>query len=222
MSTPTTINAIAMPVLSDAPTIEGYHTAFNAIDTRLVPRFATVSAMNTAITAPSAGQMAYAADSDELYRYSGITNSWLSAAPRTKIKATTQIVQNNTYVADDALFISLESNSAYEVHMSVPMQSNTTPQYKWKFTIPVGATGYYRAGQWGIGAGSFINSQMKEWSTTGDSAVATNGTLQYMMFDGQIYTTTAGTLQYLWAQFVTNVSNTSTFFNATITTTKIR
>jgi len=221
MPTPTAINAISKPVLGDPPDIEGLGPAFDTIDGLLVSRFATVSAMNAAILAPVPGQLAYAADTGELYVRG--TASWLSAVPRVKIKSTTEIVQNNVYLSDAALFNSLEANSGYKVVFSVPFQSNTTPGFKWKFTVPTGAAGYYRAERWKQGSGALVSSQMKSWDTTGDSAEPTDGTLQYMIFEGEIYTAaTAGNIQFLWAQFITNVSDTSVFFNATISTLKIK
>jgi hypothetical protein len=69
----TTINGLPYPTNSDAPTGPAQMQALaNAVDTRIVPRFSTISARNAAITAPVDGQMCSVNGFPMFYR----TGSW--------------------------------------------------------------------------------------------------------------------------------------------------
>lgn len=60
MSDVTAINAIPWPELTDEPNIEtAVKPLADHIDTRIVPRFATTTARNTAVPSPIEGQIAY-------------------------------------------------------------------------------------------------------------------------------------------------------------------
>jgi hypothetical protein len=211
-----------MPTLSDSPNIEGSQSAFQAIDSLVTARFATTAARNAAITAPVAGQMAYCTDTNELYMYSSVTSSWVGARPRTKYKTVTQIVNNSvTLVADDTLFVTLEGSSVYSLRFVVPMQAATAAGFKWQFTIPASSAGFYFPGirQQLTTAATFYLTRV--WNDV-PAVIGTDGTEEFLIFEGDIATVTAGTIQLLWAQNAANVSNTSVFAGATVTAFKFK
>lgn len=220
--TPTTITAIPMPTLTDSPNVEGLQPAFQAIDSLLVARFATVAARNAAITAPVAGQMAYCTDTLELYMYSSVTSSWVGARPRTKVKTVTQVINNTaTLQADDTLFVTLEGSSMYTLRFMVPMQAAVAAGFKWQFTIPASAAGFYFPGirQQLTTPATFYLTRL--WNDV-PAVIATDNTEEFLIFEGDITTVTAGTIQLLWAQNTANVSNTSLFVGATVTSFKFK
>lgn len=113
MSDTTAVNALPMPQLSDRANIEtAVRPLAQAIDTRLVARFSTLAARNTAITAPVPGQMCWVTETTELYLHNGTT--WISALPRTKRLVTPETRISNSY-APLTLTLDVEPFSAYHM-----------------------------------------------------------------------------------------------------------
>lgn len=230
MPVPTAINGISKPVLGDAPNIEtATHPAFDAIDNLVVPRFTTVAALNAAITAPIQGQLAYVTETDELYRRG--TASWLSASPRTKYKATRQVINNmGTYVSDTDLLFAIEPNSKYACKFKIDLQSNSNAAWEWYFFVPPGTSGFWRSEAWRqITQPAMYNTQMKAWdhiNSPGDlgpfSAISTSGNFDQLIVEGEINVgATGGFCLLLWKQFTPQVSNTSVFEGSFVTSLKI-
>lgn len=138
MSDTTTVNALPMPQLADRANIEtAVRPLAQAIDTRLVARFGTLAARNTAITAPVPGQMCWVTETTELYVHNGAV--WISATARTKRLASPETRTSTTYTPS-SLTLDVEPFSAYRVRFwSVWTSSTDSPGVKVKWFCPVGA-----------------------------------------------------------------------------------
>lgn len=78
----TSINALPYPDPDDAPNGPSQIGALAAaVDTRLVPRFATATARNTAIPTPSNGQLAWTTGDKRLWGHDGSGWVYLGGAP---------------------------------------------------------------------------------------------------------------------------------------------
>lgn len=141
MATTTAINAIPIPELTDPPHINNSIAPLaNQIDTRMVARFSTVSARNTAIPTPTAGMMAWCTDMGELYLYNG--TAWVSARPRTVYKTVVEYRSGTTVFSNDnELFITIEPNSTYLMNFMFSYDgSSSSADIKFQWNASAGVT----------------------------------------------------------------------------------
>jgi hypothetical protein len=125
-------------------------------------------------------------------------------APLAGYKQSDEIVNGSaTFQDDDDLFVSLEANAVYKGQLHLLYNSGTTPDIKWQFTRPSGCTladwsflGFNTAGTFAYGFGG--------------EAIAAGGLGSKVTADawGLITTTSAGILQFQWAQNTSTGSNT--------------
>jgi hypothetical protein len=125
--------------------------------------------------------------------------------PKIAVKTGSQTVNNSaTFVNDSALFLAVDINTTYRCHLHLSYTSGTTPDFKYQFTKPTGAT---------LSAWSFLG-----YSTT--VTFAYGGTGETQSIGGNVTaipldawgilttSTTAGTFQLQWAQNTATASDT--------------
>jgi len=128
-------------------------------------------------------------------------------------KTADETVSNSTTLQnDDALFVAVAANCTYELRLYVIYDAGTTADYKWALTYPAGSTLNYTV---------VTHAADLTFTEPGASAVASGtavaaggnglGTPRGIHVLGNLVTsTTAGTLQYQWAQNGAVVENTLT------------
>lgn len=213
MATTTTINALPIPTLTpDAQNIEtATHPFLDALDSRLVSRFTSVSVRNTSITSPTEGQLAAVTETDELYKHSG--TAWLTAASRFKWKSHKVPLQaksqDTSYVHDDELFVPLEQLSTYYWQAYISYFSPAGAHLKMQWSIPPGASGRMHAQYIDANtATALILGSMDIVSVL--NGYSTNTQAYIFHLHGHLTTSgTAGDLQLTWGQ--TNSSAGQTF-----------
>lgn len=137
----TTINGFRTPLLADPALIEQAVGNFaDDIDKVVIPRFTTPTARDVAIPSPVFGQFAACSSTGELYYYTG--SGWAGARPRIILKTQNQnLTANTTLQNDQQLWCSVEANSIYRFWLSVAFSSPLAADFKYRFTLPTGATG---------------------------------------------------------------------------------
>lgn len=121
---------------------------------------------------------------------------------------------SSTLQNDDDFSFPVEANSAYLVEIDYLMTSGTTPDFKWAFTLPSGATG--RA-SYQVGA---------SWSTNNDVTFAANvdglsGERLYLIHVLIETAGAAGTAQWQWAQNTSDASDTTVGANSVLRYRKV-
>lgn len=129
-------------------------------------------------------------------------------APRYAYKTSDETVNNtSTLQSDDFLFLDVAASTKYEFELFIVYNSGTTPDLKIGWTLPTGATNLYGY--------QFYDGTV--WSAGGSTSVPTAGVALagfgadlMARFQGSIsISTTAGTMQVVWAQNTANASNTT-------------
>lgn len=119
------------------------------------------------------------------------------------------IISNATLQNDDALLLSMEASTTYQFKLWTIINTGATPDYKMGWSVPSGCTM-----KWSVQEGSaVVLAAALQGPFTEVSAVGINGIAadQIVIADGLVKTaTTAGNLQYQWAQNTLTASNTST------------
>ncbi len=120
------------------------------------------------------------------------------------VKTADQTVNNSaTAINDLHLLLKLKANKEYMFHQTYFLNSGTTPDFKYKFAIPSGATIQRNPSH--LASDDSIATQ----DGTTEKAFNATGGNDYNTIDGRITTgSTSGTLQFMWAQNVADVSDT--------------
>lgn len=218
----TPIAGLVYPALTDDPDIPAdIHTLASSVDTQVVPRYATTTARNAAITSPTEGQMCYCIDTKELYIYNG--SAWVGTMRRRVFGTADQTVTNSTTLVNSTwCALSVEANSRYiaEGEICVAQAGTTTGDLKIAWTAPTGWGGewnpfgpYLFVGIAGAGSAgdvsraNEINVEDNGWTTAVPIGAAT-GTALFVHVRGTF--TTAGTAGTLQMQFAQNVAAAAT------------
>lgn len=213
MSTTTAINSLQIPQLADAPDIElAIHPFANGVDTRVIPRFASPAARDTAIPAPTEGMMAWASSTAELYIY---TTTWISAKARQVFKTANQNVTNTTVMQDATqMLFPAEINSFYVIQGFLFMSATTFARdFKSDWTVPGGATGFHgghtidttgtHVGDMRAGAATDLTNPVS--GSAGDTADTINTVFLYLATGGN-----SGNIQLRFAQLSASAGTSTT------------
>lgn len=123
-------------------------------------------------------------------------------------KATTETVNNSTTLQnDDELLASLAANEIVFFEVRLRINSSPTPDIKFAFTVPTGAT---------LGWGEYSTGTSPEESTSGDPQVfTTSGSDEMLQLSGYVANgANTGNLQLQWAQQTANASDTNVYANS--------
>lgn len=209
MSTNTPIAGLPSPQLTDSPNIEtAVGGLASAVDSLLVPRYATTANRDAAITAPVFGSMAAVSGTGELYMYTG--TAWVSARARWKFKTVAEVVTGSATIQnDDDLVASVEASSSYQYRAILFATHSTTGDIKIAWTIPAGSTHArlcYGTTSDGSGSASAAYTAVSVTNRSRGSATENSYDLttshNVMIEEYGVLTTagTAGNLQLQWAQ----------------------
>lgn len=122
------------------------------------------------------------------------------------MKASTETVNNSaTLQNDDELLLAVAANTTYRFLARLLFTSPTTPDIKFGFTYPAGATATYTLHGIAPG-GSFAAFHQTE--TTISAQEGTGSASACTMIGTWTISSSAGTVQLQWAQNTANASNT--------------
>ena len=127
-------------------------------------------------------------------------------------KSADQIVNNSTTLVNDThLFFAVGANEVWWFSIFLRTKSGTTPDFKWAFTAPDGAT-ITSGACCGVG-GSPVNelSGLTGFNFSGTGANAVKDWWNIAIIAG-----TAGNIQFQWAQNTANASDTKVLANSCI------
>lgn len=223
MSGTTPINGLVTPELEDAPAdIEvAVGVPLNQLDVLLNPVFTSPAQRDAIITAPTEGMEAYCASTKEKYVYTG--TQWVGMRPRVKRKQSASYTQSSVVIPDSDISMSLEANSHYNIYVWILFLSSATADFRYKFTVPTGASGAYVLRQYEENQN--INTTpvgFRYWEDAAPNGMNVNTSiLNVAEMTGPLTTVDAGTFQFYWGQAVTEVFNTTLFFNSFIRVSKV-
>lgn len=211
MSIVTPINGFQLPTLGDNANIESaVQPLGQAVDSVVIPRFTTTAARDTAITAPTFGQMCAVSGTGELYYYNGV--AWAGVVERFVRKTADQTVTSNTTLQNDNHLIwAAEANSRYKVEYVLFGTSTTASgDFKCNWTLPAGGTRKTAMTALSEGATLNFDSCFMEWATSADHIGGMINGFCYYLIKGQIITSsTAGNVTFRWAQDTSNAAGTT-------------
>jgi len=130
-------------------------------------------------------------------------------------KASDETVNNTaTLQNDDELVAAVLANATYEVFLRLIVNSGTTPDFKYAFTVPASATGSAQL-YTGSNPDTAASSLQGPASITATGAASGVGADQVIIVQGiLIVAATPGNLQFQWAQNTATVANSSVKANS--------
>lgn len=150
-----------------------------------------------------------------------LRGSVLSAAfgevrPITARKTIDESLQNNTMQDDNELAVVLDANATYRIAADIISNSGTTPDISYAWSIPSGA-----GGLWTVTA--LVSSALYLGVLTWAQTAAVDGTAadNFHRLEGVMVTSSAGTLQFRWAQTTTTATNTTVKANSLLVATRV-
>lgn len=131
-------------------------------------------------------------------------------------KSADETVNNSAVLQnDDALFFAVTANEVWSFAIHLPFRSGTTPDIKFGWTVPTGATMLWDH-HTGYDGGPFIESSV--WPQQGAGAATTTT----VSFWGNVFVgANAGNVQLQWAQNTANASDTKVLKGAHIIAHKL-
>lgn len=132
---------------------------------------------------------------------------WNLLIPRIAYRTTTSAAVNNstTFVSDNQLTLAVDANSVYRCHLHLSYTSQATPDFKYQFSKPTGAT---------LSAWSFVGYSTAVAFAYGGSgeaqSIGGNGSALPLDAWGILTTSsTAGGFTLQWAQNTANATDTT-------------
>lgn len=196
----TPISGLRLAELTDSPNMEEAMSQLGEdLDSILVPRFATTTARDAAITAPIYGQMCAVTGSGVLW-YNGSAWSTVTGQTTLVFKPSDETVNNTTVLqADDHLTVALAANTSYRIECLLRAKSASgSPGLDFNFSFPSGAVFYHPL------ADEDASSPSATTTGVAGTTVAANIT-----FHAITTGSTAGNLTVNWAQTTATATNTS-------------
>jgi hypothetical protein len=136
----------------------------------------------------------------------------LESAPTTIVKSANETVNNSTTLQnDDDLLFSVAANEKWSFISFIFYSSGTTPDIKFAFTVPSGATIDIVIGVWST-TGSLVDGT-SVFTGTGGGAGVVRG---FCLYGKVLVGATPGNVQLQWAQDVLEASNTIVHEGSTI------
>lgn len=150
-------------------------------------------------------------------------NAAFTAVTPLFVRKTSNETVNNSAVLqnDDALVLAVSASSTYLLSLRLIVNSGTTPDFKFTFTVPAGTTGSIQIfeGSTPSTAAAVLQGPFSLTATSATSGIAAD---QIILVQGVVVvSTTAGNLQLQWAQNTANASNTIVGSNSYMMLTKV-
>lgn len=213
----TPISSLPYPELANTPNVpQDLENLAEAIDTLIIPKFATNSARDAVITAPTDGQHAYMQDVKKLVVYRTSYNMWFPVNPANldTIPEGHETRTSATF-SNSAIVLPTKANTRYFLTGMLMYQGPSAAdiKFKWVFDVaPVTASSF-----WGLQAsnddGPPQTLNMRAAIINVEIAAPTDGapTVDFSGVQGSFLTGgTAGNMTLQWAQ--NSASGTSTLF----------
>lgn len=156
-----------------------------------------------------------------------ITASLLtSMLPLFVVKAADETVNNSaTFQSDNELVLAVVANATYLLDMHVLYQSGTTPDLSIAFSVPAGTTmawSPHGLDQLVSGnAGNVFLTKLSEAQGAGLGGAGTTTPVAARICGLVQVSSTAGNLQFRWAQLTINASNTTVFAGSWMKLTRV-
>jgi hypothetical protein len=161
----------------------------------------------------------------QFYAGSRITADELNdLGPLAAVRSSTQSVSSSTtFVNDDTLFLAFDADATYFVECNMYYTAATGGDFKWKFTIPSGATGYQSPLRSNL-SGNFAGAFADTWTGTTYTQAQGNGgsTIMLAYASGILTTASAGTLQLQWAQNTSSATATVMQVNSALNAWRVQ
>jgi hypothetical protein len=198
----------------------------NSANSAWVPVNGIPIAVTTDITAPYNGQFIYDLGNATLWRYQSSNTQWYRYPDvRTIYKPTTESVTSSTTFQDDNHFtFSVLANSAYALESYIPYDGAAAGDLKMQFTGPALASMFFTNFGANTAAPAEYNVVVETLAAAGSArgVAANDATVMSCQPKGTLVVgATAGTLQFQWAQFVSNATATRILGGAWMRLTKI-
>jgi hypothetical protein len=134
----------------------------------------------------------------------------------TIIKTSDETVTNNTLQDDNELFLAMAANETWYFTLSIGHIGNATADFKYSITVPTGATL-----RWGC-TGALVDqagvlTECQSITTSGSLGARISGATtdrHFMAFGVVVNGSTAGNLQFQWAQDTTTAVDTKVLTNS--------
>lgn len=137
-------------------------------------------------------------------------------------KTSDETVNNSAALQnDDTLVLAMAANTTYLLDLRLIVNTNATADFKYTFTVPAGATGntHLFTGSNPDTAATSLQGPSSITATAAASGVAAD---QVILVQGiVIVSSTAGNLQFQWAQNTANASDTKVKTNSYMVLTKV-
>lgn len=134
-------------------------------------------------------------------------NNWLQPIFARKTVDET-IIASATLQNDDVLLVAVAASATYEFRLRAVINSGTTPDFKMGWTFPSGLTMTYDLLE-GETLGTAANVIQGPYIQTDVPPISTTGSDQPWIAEGLVIVdSTAGNLQWQWAQNTSTASNT--------------
>lgn len=217
MAGTTTINALRYATLTDPPNAQtSFKNLADDVDTRIVPRFASAAARDTAITSPVEGMVCDVA-STGLMRYSG--SAWVNVSRVQSVMKELQTGRNSTTTCTDDpdLILPYISGKKYIFKTMLYLNSLSTAA-DFKVQVKTNATSYVI----GRAIGPTTGSTSSPWTINATGFSTTLGSPVPMSFgaysatpdtpvvdiEGSFIATTSSNLSIQWAQNTSDANHT--------------
>lgn len=171
---------------------------------QVVTPFATSGARTSAITSPIEGMLSYRADGKTFEGYDGAGWAMVPFASL-KVKSADETISSSASLQDDnELAIAVRADASYRVELHIVYNSGTTPDFKFGWSFPSGATMSVGAYETFGAFGGFAQIQTDTPPADG------LGADEPLWLTGGLFTSsTAGTLTFRWSQNTSDASNTT-------------
>jgi hypothetical protein len=133
---------------------------------------------------------------------------------QTLVKTADETVNNsNVLQNDDVILFTVEASKLYSVELIVHYNSGSTPDFKWAFSVPSGTTF--------IGKELQDADRVTQVTESGNNPIGTGANKTLVIKGTIISSSTAGTVNWKWAQDTTNASDTKVLIGTYIKVEKL-
>lgn len=147
--------------------------------------------------------------------FTAVTTSVTAITPLFVRKTSDETVNNSAVLQnDDALLLAMSASSTYLLDLRLIVNSGTTPDFKFTFTVPASTTGSIQIfeGSTPSTAAAVLQGPFSLTATSATSGIAGD---QIILVQGVVVvSSTAGNLQFQWAQNTANASDTKVKANS--------
>lgn len=178
----------------------------NEVRDRVTNTFVSASTRDSAVTSPVAGALYHLSEDDTYCSYTSASTWKFVAGPPTAYKTADEVVNASTTLQNDNhLAVTVAANAFYEGELYIAYTANASAGLKVDFTAPASATMRCSAYLVVVSGTTIWGTSNALGSVTG--ITATGAQLPYTNKFTLETSSTAGTLQFRWAQNASHASD---------------